>query len=314
MTIISLLILVALGMLLQRILLGWGFENRIEYDCYFTKKEVFEGDELFFIEVIYNRNVIPVPWMRVEINSSKWLEFANSNSTIAQEKRYITSNFAIKSYQKVTRKWHLRCDKRGVYDINIITLISGDLFGGERYSKPVYVKADLVVFPKKVELNDILSPINYYNGVNFVRRWIMEDPFTYAGSRNYIPGDSINKIDWKLTSKTNDVIIKKHDYTSHDDLTIFLNIQSQETEYFGTVDKSLIEVGIKISATIIDNVLENKIPVKLLSNGIIDFKDKKYVITKSAYNSKHIYYLYNILAKIKLKSKVNFDKLLDNEL
>ena len=50
---------------------------------------------------LYIIKIYSIPWMRVEINSSNINEYANTSSTISQDKRYITSNFALKGYQKL---------------------------------------------------------------------------------------------------------------------------------------------------------------------------------------------------------------------
>ena len=101
-------------------------------------------------------------------------------------------------------------------------------------------------------------------------------------------------------------MIKKNDFTTQLKYTVILNIQSQECEYYNTLDKDIIEFGIKVAATVIDKGRKNCIPVKLLSNGkTID--GKKCIKTLEGYSKGHILGLLSVLARVELKKELDFD-------
>lgn len=284
--------------------------KKLEYSCYFSVTEAQEGDEIYLIETIYNRKMIPVPWLKVEINSSKWLEFAETRSVIAQENRHVTSSFYLRSYQKVTRRWKLKCMKRGVFRIDTVTLIAGDLLGNASDSIPLNINAVIQVYPKTINLEEMFLPISYLQGDTIVKRWINEDPFIISGTREYMTGDPMNRIHWSSTARVGKLMVRKYDFTSQYGISVILNIQSIENEYFDAVYKDFIELGIKAAATVFDRALRNGTPAALASNGSTFDGGKEMVYTRKASGRSHIATLLSLLARLELCRIKDFEDFL----
>ena len=78
MDLIALLLILAFVLWLQmRILCGFAFK-KLEYRCEFSVPEAHEGDTITLVETVYNGKLLPVPWLRVDIHTSRWLEFAGT--------------------------------------------------------------------------------------------------------------------------------------------------------------------------------------------------------------------------------------------
>lgn len=56
--------------------------RHFEYTCFFTKDEVMEGDEVGLVEIVSNRKWLPLPWLKSELSTSRWLEYAGSQSEV----------------------------------------------------------------------------------------------------------------------------------------------------------------------------------------------------------------------------------------
>lgn len=290
---------------------SWAFGKfileKVEYDCVFSKNEAYEGDSLYLVETIHNKKLLPVPWLKVDINSSRWLEFANTKSVIAQEFRYVTSNFFLKSHQRIVRSWNLKCLKRGVYAIKSVTLVSGDLLGKNIVSKPVGIDAAITVYPTIIRLEDYFIPMRQLQGDIIVKRWINEDPFIVSGAREYYPGDPMNRIHWSASARQGQLMVRKNDFTAQNGLTVLLNIQSIETEYFDAVRKELIELGIKAAASIFDISLSEGSPVRFATNGSTIDGNSQMIVTSEASGREHVAELMKILAKLELKCIKDFE-------
>jgi uncharacterized protein (DUF58 family) len=284
--------------------------KKLEYKCGFSVNEAHEGDEIYLIETIYNKKLLPVPWLKVEINSSKWLEFAETRSVIAQENRFVTSSFFLKSYQKVTRRWKLKCLKRGVFCIDTVTLITGDLLGNASDSIPVDINAVIQVYPQTINLEETFMPVSYLQGDTIVKRWINEDPFIISGTREYTTRDPMNKIHWSSTARMGRLMVRQNDFTSQYGLSVILNIQSIENEYFDAVYKDFIELGIKAAATIFDKALRNGTPARLATNGSTFDGGRQMVYTQEASGRSHISSLLSILARLELSRIKDFEDFL----
>ncbi|HOJ11429.1 MAG TPA: DUF58 domain-containing protein [Clostridiales bacterium] len=287
----------------------FAFKN-LKYKCEFSINEAHEGDDIYLIETVYNGKLLPVPWLKAELNSSKWLDFAETRSVVAQENRYVTSSFFLKSHQKVIRRWKLKCIKRGVFHIDRVSLVSGDLLGNAIDSMGIDVNTYLKVYPRTIELEKTFIPVNHLQGDAIVRRWIMEDPFIVAGTREYTSSDPMNKIHWASTAHAGRLMVKREDYTSQNGTAVFLNIQSIENEYFDAVYKDYIELGIKAAATIFDTALRNGIPVRFATNGTTVDDGRQMIFTSQASGRSHISSLLGILAMLQLRRLKDFEDFL----
>lgn len=132
--------------------------RHFEYTCFFTKDEVMEGDEVGLVEIVSNRKWLPLPWLKSELSTSRWLEYAGSQSEVVGDRRYVPSFFALKSYQKVSRTWKVKCLKRGVFEIRRVDLVGSDLLGFSSFSYSAKVHTRLTVLPRPLENNELALP------------------------------------------------------------------------------------------------------------------------------------------------------------
>jgi len=307
MDIIALLVIFFAGILLQSFLFSRYAFYKLDYKCEFSMKEAHVGDELFLVETVHNRKFLPVPWLKVDIHSSKWLDYAGTKSVITQENRRVTSNFFLKGYQKVTRYWKLTCLKRGIFTIDEVTLISGDLLGYSGVSVPITVGATIVVYPDTINLEEMFINTNYLQGDTIVKRWIIDDPFITAGTREYTPHDPMNRIHWPSTAKQGRLMVRKNDFTSRLKMSIILNIQSIEYEYDKVVYKERIEIGIRVVATLLDRALRMGMPVRFATNGCTIDERQKVIFTNEASGKEHVGEIMKILSKLELRNVKDFE-------
>lgn len=297
---------------LQMLLLGRYCFHKLNYRCEFSVSEAHEGDSIYLVETVYNAKILPVPWLKVDIHSSRWLDFAGTCSVITQDNRRVTSSFTIKSYQKTTRRWTLNCLKRGVFTTENVTLVSGDLLNLRVVSVPVAVNAQLMVYPEIVDIDEMFAPVSLLQSDITVNRWIVDDPFIVSGAREYMPGDSMSRIHWPATAAAGNIMVKNNDFTSERSLTVLLNMQSKLYEYSDTINKEIVETGIKVAATLFDRSLKEGMPVSLGTNGCITSGERHAIFTKAASDKEHIQELLRILAKLLMKNVRDFEAMLDD--
>ena len=311
MQIIALVIIFFAAVGLQGYIFRRFYFSRLDYTCRFSASEAHEGDEIQFVEVVHNKKLLPLPWLKADIHSSKWLDFAGTHSVVTQDNRRVTSTFFLKSFQKTTRRWKLKCLKRGVFTTENVTLTGGDLLGQNVNSVPFNVGANLVVYPQTLNLEEMLIPVNYLQGDTLVKRWIIDDPFVVSGAREHMPGDPMNRIHWGATAREGRLMVRKNDFTSQTSLTILLNIQSMEFEYDSVVDRDPIELGIKAAATFLDRAMRMYIPVRFGTNGCTFDEREKVIFTAQASGNQHIRDIMLLLSKLELRNLRDFEDYLD---
>ena len=105
MELIVLLLLLLAAVWLQGVLYRTYAFRRLDYSCSLDRREAVEGDRIHLQEVVSNRKLLPLPWLKSEITTSKWLEFSELQSVVTGDTRFISSFFLVRSFQRVTRTW-----------------------------------------------------------------------------------------------------------------------------------------------------------------------------------------------------------------
>lgn len=306
MEIITLIVIIIAAIFIQNLLFEKRVFTNLDYNCQFSVKSAIEGDTIYLVETVQNKKLLPVPWLKADIHSSRWLDFAETSSVVNQDSRRVTSCFFLKSYQKTTRSWKVKCSKRGVFSIENVTLVGGDLFQYGRESIAIPIGAELVVYPEVINIDEIFVPAKFLQGDNIVKRWIIDDPFIISGTREYTSRDSMNKIHWQATAKAGKLMVRKNEFTSQLSVTVILNTQSIEHEYDMVVFTERIEIGIKAAATILDSSLKMGMPARFATNGTVYENGREPVMTVEASGHEHYGEILKILAKLKMKNVIDF--------
>jgi uncharacterized protein (DUF58 family) len=261
---------------------------------------------MFVDEEIYNRKPFPVPWVKADIHSSKWLEFAGASSSVVDERRFVTSGFVLRAYQRTKRRWYMKCTKRGVFDIDNATVTCGDILGLITESKAVPVKKRLVVYPGMMNIDEMFFSTRDILGDAVVKRFIMDDPFIVKGIRDYIPGDAMNRVNWKASARNDKLLVNENDFTTKVGITVLMNVQSDYEEFDYVKNKDAIELAVKISATILNRGYSQAIPIRFGSNACTVDDDTEMILAESGVGEEHMKHMLYMLAQLKLKNIRDF--------
>ncbi|NLI61554.1 MAG: DUF58 domain-containing protein [Clostridiales bacterium] len=246
----------------------WALKG-ISYDRFFSRSRVFEGERIEMIERISNRKLLPVAWLRIESKISEDLEFDKQSNLDIRHKQFHNSLFSLMPYTGINRRHKIRCKKRGCYRLNSATLTCGDLFGFQDATRIYELDAELLVYPKLLPLDDIPFLSRSWMGDVAVRRWIVEDPFIYAGVREYSAGDPLNSINWKATARSGSLQVHKREYTADPRIMIYLNMDIGEDMWGPITEPQLIEKGISYAASIASHAIAQGIDTGFGSNGYL---------------------------------------------
>lgn len=308
---IALVIIIGFVIFIQnRLYSKQGLKN-VQYSCAFSLAEVYEGDEVELIEEITNEKLLPLPWIKAEISVSKWLDLAEMQSVVTDQTRFVSSFFMLKSYHKVSRKWKVKCLKRGVYSLDTVVLVASDLFGNVTLSKSVNFNIEITVLPKPITVEEFPISSKHLLGELLVKRHLIFDPFHIAGVKEYQDGDALNRINWLATAKEKHLMVHQNDYTTSQSVTVILNIQSCEYDRINIADEAKVENCIRICASCLALTLETGITVKFLANAPIRNSDSSVESDEFA-GAEHVLNLFRTLANLQLMRTEGFDSYLNS--
>ncbi len=111
--------------------------------------------------------------------------------------------------RNLVHSYTVRKPSRGEYQFSKVKVRTSDLFGLFPKEKEVTVKTEVVVYPSYQELRSL----NMYNEneaeAYITSQRVIEDITSVAGSREYVPGDRLTSIDWKVTARINKLMTKE---------------------------------------------------------------------------------------------------------
>ncbi|WP_026485626.1 DUF58 domain-containing protein [Caldanaerobius polysaccharolyticus] len=283
--------------------------KNLTYDCWFEQDAAFEGESVRFIERFTNNKILPVLWLRIRIQMPVELKFYNSAFVTVSDKQYYQRIFSLWSYQQVVCRHLLSCAKRGYYTVDQVDLVTGDIFKGHRCYRTVSVDRHFAVYPRLIDIDQVLIPARLIQGDFVVKRWIVEDPFHVTGYRDYQPTDSLNKINWLATAKQQKLQVAKHDFTASSSLIIALNVEYRSA----WVDYEVLELGVRLCASLSQKAMDNGIPVAVVSNGLQEGYDRAvHLETPLGCSREHMKGILEGLARLSFDYQVKFSPFLSD--
>jgi uncharacterized protein (DUF58 family) len=240
--------------------------HRVEYRRRLSQDKVFFGEETVYEVEITNRKPLPLPWIQIEDEIPNTVTPLKGRATRTPDDRVILSNmFPVSMYHRVTRRFPIRCPRRGAFAFGPTVIRSGDLFGFFRKDRRIDKVDYLLVYPRLVPLEKLGIPSQQFFGDIRLKRHLFQDPVLTAGVRDYHFGDSLKRIHWKSTARLGKLQTKVYEPTTTVDLSVILDVRTLAGQMWGS-NVQLQELGIIAAASISQHALKAGYRVGLYVN------------------------------------------------
>ena len=164
--------------------------------------------------VVHNRGLFPKLWLEVR-----------DYSTLPG---HLTSRVISTLGRRQSRTWSVktRCLQRGRFRLGPVSLTSGDPFGlfVRHYPLPQLGESSFIVYPAIIDLPFFAPLMGPLSGGDSMRRRTHFVTTNVAGIRDYVPGDSFNRIHWPSTARTGRLISKEFELDPTADVWLFLDL------------------------------------------------------------------------------------------
>ncbi len=260
-------LLIAQGLVMRRFAL-----KRITYERRFSRLAAYEGEEVEMVEVIRNRKLLPVPWLRAESRISPNLRFKTDIETHITGDQYHKSVFYLKPYSQITRRHTVLLKKRGYYQAGAVAITAGDLMGIASPVMQADTGAAIEVYPGLMNMEELSLPSSRWQGDLLVKRWIVSDPVWVSGIRPYAAGDDPSNIHWPATARLNTLQVKVHDQTADVKLLVVINAQMSEHQWADLMEyeQQTVEHMISLAATLCVDMLNHGMEAGFAANIPLD--------------------------------------------
>ena len=154
-----------------------------------------------------------------------WIEVHDESSLPGHQASRVVNSLAAGRQ----RGWQARtfARRRGRYTLGPLTLSTGDPLGLFRYEKHYPETSAMVVYPATINLPRFEPPMGQLVGGEALRLRTQNVTTNVAGLRDYIPGDSFNRIHWPSSARKDRLLVKQFEIDPTADVWIVLDMQRE---------------------------------------------------------------------------------------
>jgi uncharacterized protein (DUF58 family) len=242
----------------------------VTYRRRFSQRRAFFDEEVDLVLEVTNRKVLPLPWLEIEDEVPEALTFLDADLTSAYKprRRTLVHLCSPRWYERIRRRYRVRCAHRGLYEFGPATLRAGDLFGLSTQLWIVPAVDRLIVYPRIVPLGRLGLDAHGPFGDLVTPRTLWEDPAYLAGVRPYQSGDPMRRIHWKASARLGRPQVKLLEPTTHARLALFLDMHTLRGHaWWVGYDPMLVELAIIVAASVVAWGAEHKLSIGLYVNG-----------------------------------------------
>lgn len=260
--IIVLLIGVLLVMIIWKTAYRLMWEKDLSVQLSFGQSYVYAGEWTQLKEKIENHKKMPVSPLEVRFRVKKGIRFQETDNTLVSDYVYKRDIYALLGRQRITRTLQTKCEKRGLYTIEDVSMASSSLLHEQMYRKECETNAQLYVYAKRVNVSDILRSCENLLGEQESNQKYLEDPFAFASIRDYTMQDPMKMINWKASAKTGELMVNTYTSMKNERMMIYLDVEDR-----GILKKEYLkEECISVAATLYQKLLNKGTEVGIAVN------------------------------------------------
>ncbi|HEY7413560.1 MAG TPA: DUF58 domain-containing protein, partial [Ktedonobacteraceae bacterium] len=234
-----------------------------------SQRRAFFGETITLSIRLENQKLLPLPWVETESEIPERLPVlaARVSPTYKALRVALINAFSLWSFQRVTRRYRVRCLARGRYTFGPVTVRWSDPFGWLVREERLAVYETVFVYPIVASLEIFGLSSRHPFGARVTPQALLEDPLLVAGTREYHLGDDPRRIHWKASAHAGELRSKVYEPSSQYRLLVALDIRSYKTSWLG-VDPELQELTISVAASLAMWGLDAGYSVGLLVNSV----------------------------------------------
>jgi uncharacterized protein (DUF58 family) len=249
--------------------------RNLRYARTFGQQRALFGEQVTLALSIENAKMLPLPWLEIEDTIPRLLPIEGQHLRVSYygDTAILDNLFSTRWYERVTRRYTVQCNARGVHKFGPTIVRSGDVFGFLSNEAMLSNWQYLLVYPLVAPLTRFNLPSRHPFGDRAAPRRLLEDPSRTIGVRDYIYGDSLRRVHWKATARKMQLQSKVYEATTTYTLVIFLNIMTQFDVVHG-VQPEILELAICSAASVADWALNEGYAVGLFANTLMFMPDE----------------------------------------
>lgn len=230
--------------------------GRLRFKRTFAAERAFLGERVPVEVEVYNASFLPLPWLYLSESLPIDLHIPSTVQRV----------ISLLPLERETIQYELHGWHRGYYAIGPLFCRAGDPFGVSELARQCEMEDHLIVYPKIVPLPNLALPSLFPFGTLPSQQRLFEDPTRIMGVRDYQPGDSMRRMDWKTSAALGRLQVRRYQPAISVEAFIMLNLNT--TEYSRKGRFFAPELAITVAASVANQLIEQRQAVGLAINGV----------------------------------------------
>ncbi|HEY1186749.1 MAG TPA: DUF58 domain-containing protein [Gemmata sp.] len=239
----------------------WVRDLEATRSCDAAPREVGESTDVTV--ALRNTGAVPIAWVLVEDLLPDFAVKARTPRLTVKGKRVHV--VTLRGKQTKIIKYKVTFALRGYYPLGPTLLETGDVFGLHRRHRVIGKPAYVMVYPKVVALPKYNFASERPIGEVRLQNRLFEDPTRTAGVRQYVQGDPLQRVHWKVTARTGQLHCRIYEPTTLAGATVLVDFHQDGYHKRGEPFRSELAVTTAVSIAYAVSVLN--VQVGFASNG-----------------------------------------------
>ncbi|WP_432662012.1 DUF58 domain-containing protein [Wukongibacter baidiensis] len=209
------------------------------------------GESLNLGYKLNNTGILPIAHAEITCNISKRLG----------DMKFPVEYAFLSPLQMINIKKEVICRHRGYYKVGELHVKIKDFLN--LFEKEIIFNKniDLIVYPVIHDINNMKLPATEYFGAFRVPYNTHEDYTSIKNIREYVEGDNVKKVHWKLSARLGTPYVKEYELSANTKINIFLDAYEGSfiKDSSGDIEEKMVETG----ASIINYCLKNNLNTSL---------------------------------------------------
>ncbi len=247
----------------------------LEYRRTFSEVRAFQGETVTLTLEVRNGKLLPQPWVAIRDVFPPELPVAESKldpnpaTNLAEFRTFWMAG----PFQRISRSFEVHCVVRGYHSYGPAYITTGDPFGFFMREWEAVAPQRLIVYPRLYSVAEMRLPARHPFGASRAPTSLYQDPLRPAGVRPWEAGDSMRRIHWNATVRTQELLSRIYEPSEEQVVQIFLNVATMERHWHGYFPE-LLERAISVAGSLAALAADERLPIGLIANGALPGSDQ----------------------------------------
>lgn len=267
----------------------------LKYEQNINSDSVVKGDRITFLLSIINRSFFILPYISIKF----WEDGAG---VIHQPE---IKNIAVQPLGKREFKFEYMYKYKGCFKIGVSAIEVQDFLGIFKFVRRNKSPLFITVYPRRIDIDSFALNKNHSFGDISNVIGIQEDTSTIKEINKYSYGDSLKKVHWKLTAKTNELMVKKYENYASVSAVYIIDLKNNS---FSEEDNAIVEDRhIEAAIAVLKRLIYDGIDVNLVyaTEKINTIQYRSFSDFENAYE---------VLARVKFDQNINLKDIIYSQI